>query len=137
MLGKIASRLAIFALNRSDLKIEDRNLLTNSILKTLAALPLRDILEFKADGSLLVRGTELDREQVRMLRESAKAALESRSLGLIRDEVLYKAFIFGLNKSVNNEQLLFAKAAVWWGQEEYNLLKALSSIGEGELGPNP
>lgn len=133
MFGRTATKFAIWLLKRSDITLSDRHLLTNSVLDKLAALPLRDIIVIN-ESSLIVNGKVLSREEVMQLRESAKAALGSRALGLIRDQVLYKAYTFGVNTSINFDQVYFAKAAVWWGQEEDKILNALASIGNEDSG---
>jgi hypothetical protein len=127
---KIFTKIAVFLLKSSKISLEDKQKLTNAILIKLSALPLRDIIQVNESGTLTVNGKELDREATMVLRESAIAALQSRALGLVRDQVLYTSFVLAANKSINNEQLYFAKAAVWWQQEVDKILKSLASIGE-------
>lgn len=128
MLGKIITKFVLFLLKKNKISLEERHLLINGILDKLGALPLRDIIVFSDDGSLLVNGKVLSYDERVLLRESARGCINSRALGLVRDQVLYKSFIFGINASINLEQLYFAKAAVWWGIEEDKFLKALADL---------
>ncbi len=133
----IVVKTVAWLLSKVNLSLKERHMLINAVLDTLAALPLRDIIVFDQIGVLFVNGKPVGREEAALLRESAKGALSSRALTLIREQVLFKSFTFGLNSSTNFEQLYFGKAAVWWGQEEDKILKALASYGEesGELDP--
>lgn len=128
MIGRVITKIVVYLLRKSNISLNERHLLINASLDKLAALPLRDIITFSETGTLIVNGRELDHEEVLLVRESAKAALQNRALGLVRDQVLYKSFTFGINSSVNFDQLYFAKCAVWWGQEEDKILKALASL---------
>lgn len=110
--------------------MKDRHLLINAILDKLAALPLRDIIYVNEDGLLVINEKIVDVEETKLLRESAKVALSNKSLNLVRSQVLYQAYTFGVNSSTNFEQLYFGKAAVWWGQEEDKKLKLLATYGE-------
>jgi hypothetical protein len=134
MFTNFAIKLAIFCLQRAKPTLEQRNQLANEVLSTLAALPLSSIITVK-DGSLFVKGNPLGPSEASSLRESARAAMASKAFTLIRDEVLYQAYTFAANKSVNIDQLLFAKAAVWWGQKENDYLLLLSTLGTEDPDP--
>lgn len=126
MLGRIAVKLSIFLLKHARTSYEDRACLTNQILDTLYALPLRDIITINEVGQITVHGREVDVETARALRESAKTALSSTSLDLIRSQVAYAAVTAGVHKAEMPEQILFGKAAIWWGQQEKALLELMA-----------
>lgn len=101
-------------------------MLTVSILKELGALPLRDMIITNQEGILLVNGRPLDLESARLLRESASATLNSKAFAFVREQVLFNAVKTGVHKAETPLQMLFAKAAIWWGQEEDRILRTLA-----------
>ena len=111
---------------KKDLSLENKAKLLNSILHNLRALPLRSIISVSENGSLVIRDKELDREEMNILKESASALKDNRVFNLIQDEVLFRAFNFGVNHSTNFDQIYASKMAVWWGQEENKLIKLIA-----------
>lgn len=122
---RIAVKLAQYLL-RQNLSQELRLKLMSSILDNLQALPFRDIISVDDKGSLLVNGRKLDIEQTIQLRESATSALQSTALKLVTDQVLFNAVTLGVHKVERPEQMIFSRAAIWWGQQQHELLKLLS-----------
>lgn len=134
MFGKIAAKFARFLLNNVHLSTVDRNLLTTCILDNLAALPLRDMIRFSEDGTLFVNGKIVDPEMARILRESAKGALDNVAMKYIYDQVIYQAMSIGTYKAETEAQVFFGKCAVWGEQQKYKHLQTLASYGiEKEL----
>lgn len=129
---KVAVMFAQFLL-RQNLSQELRLKLTTSILETLQALPFRDIISVNEKGVMLVNGRQLELEQMIQLRESARGALQSTALKLIEDQVLFNAVTIGVHKLEKTEQILFSRAAIWWGQQQHELLKLLA----GDNGTSP
>ncbi len=129
MFGRIAVKLAKFALNRADLSIEDRAALTTQILSSVAALPFRDMIVISEDGSVLVNGHPLEREEIMKLRDSARMVLNSKAMQLIYDQVAFTAVTLGVHTVETERQMFFARASIWWGQQEIKLLKALMQLG--------
>jgi len=121
----VAVKLAIWLLKKQ-LSLQNKTLLINAILKDFAALPLRDIIQVSDTGSFVINGREINYEERNLLKESAKALRDNRVFGLIQDQVLYKAFTFAVNSSIDFNQIYFSKAAVWWGRTEHELIKLLS-----------
>lgn len=130
MWSKLVAKLAVRALNMTILSVEDRNLLTAAILNTLQALPLHAILEQDESGAMIVQGKPLDVEKGRQLRDGAAAALRNPALLLIREQITYTAFVGASITSKIPEDLLFYRAALWWGQETEKLLKLLAQRSE-------
>lgn len=127
MLKRIALKIIAFLLKSNDLSVEDRSLLTYLVLDNLHALPIRDIISFNEDGSVIVNGKTLVSEQITLLRESARAALNNTALKLIHDQVEFTAVTIGIHKSNKVENLLFGQSAIWYGQQEKNLLTVLAN----------
>lgn len=130
---KFAVKLAQFLL-KQNLSPELRMSLTTTILENLHALPFRDIILVNEKNILLVNGRQLDLEQTIQLRESARGALQSVALNLINDQVLFNAVTLGVHKVERPEQMMFSRAAIWWGQQQHSLLKLLA--GDNGTSPN-
>ena len=125
MWGKIAVRLVGFAFARADLTIEDRNRLVVHILDNVQA-PIRDTIYTDNEGNLIVNGRSLNIEEMKQLREHARSALDNKALLLIRQQVMYEAFLIAIaSKARNDLDLYFSRAAVWWGnavEQKLNIL---------------
>lgn len=112
-------------LRKKELSVEERNLITGVLLDSLGAVPLRDILY--ADDTLVVDGTPIDDLQAaRNLRESADAALTNRALSLIREQVKYESFNAAARTAADAKDLLFYRAALWWGEQVEKKLRFLA-----------
>jgi uncharacterized protein YxjI len=123
---KYAVKLAVWLLKKR-LNLEEKTELMNAVLKSLSALPLRNVIEVMGDGSLSIKGKVLDFEERRILEDSAKALKDNRAFQLIQDQVLYTSLSFGLNQSVTLDMLYTSKAAVWWGSQENQIIKLLAN----------
>lgn len=110
---------------KGNLSLQHRSVLLKSILGNLQVLPLHEIIQASESGSLIIKGKELDYEELGMLKESAKALRDNRVYGLIQDQVLFEAMTQSL-ASTNFEQSYFFKAAVWWGRRENELTKMIA-----------
>lgn len=122
-------RLAIWIVGfvlKLNLSVEGRNRITVHLLDTLHALPLGDIIAENEDGFLTINGRTLDMEKARQLQIAADAALRNQSLSLIREQVKYEASIGAAVKATSVIDLLFYRAALWWGQEEEKYLRILA-----------
>jgi len=129
---KLALKLIEWLLKR-DLSWETRSKLTSLVLISVDALPVKDIISVDDDGSLLVGGRKMEIEQAIHLRESARAMLGNTAYKVIRDQVAYQAITLGFHKAETERQILFGKAAIWYGQQEEVLLKLLSADGTSGL----
>jgi hypothetical protein len=108
----------------------EENILNRGILDTLGGLPIYDIITINEAGQLLIDNRPVDMEKAAQLRYSAKAALENHALKTVYAQVTYQAFLLGAHKVESERQLNFARAAIWWGQQEERLLKLLAQDGE-------
>lgn len=112
---------------KGELTLQERNLLTGAILDSLGALPLRDILYADTDSQeLMVSGKPLDFEMARGLRESALAVLNNKAFNLIREQVAFEAQNLAVRKVTTVEELIFARAALWWGEQVIEKLQLLA-----------
>ncbi len=118
---------------KQNLPQELRSKLVTSILDNLQALPFRDIISVNEQGILLVNGRPLDNESGMQLRESSRAALQSVALKFINDQVAFNAVTMGVHKVERPEQMVFSRAAIWWGQQQLIQLRLLA----GDDGTSP
>lgn len=126
MLRKLGIRLATWILKRERFSLEETALFTSFILDKMGALPFRDIITTNEEGILLVRGRSLDIETARLLRDGARGFLDSPVRRFIYDQVLYEAVTLGVHKAEDAKQLVFSRAAIWFGQQEENLARLLA-----------
>lgn len=121
-----------FLLKRKKLTTEERQRLTNQILSSIDALPLHAIITVD-EGKTFIRGVPLDGEKAIAIRDSASQAIHNQALAFVHEQVLYQAVSLGVHQAHTPEQVQFAKAAIWYAQEEKKLLTALSNEDPREL----
>lgn len=119
-------QVIVWLLSKSNITITHRIVLTNAVLDKLAVIQSDDILKLDESGTLLLNGNPLEYEQARLLRESALATLNSTARNIVRKQVEYLAVTHGIHKAETPEQMLFSKAALWYGQEEDKVLHVLA-----------
>ena len=123
-----AVRLVGWLLKRK-LTPEQRTEIVVHILNSLQAVPLTDIIVSSETG-LYVQGKEISMEQGIVLREAAVQITRNKAWSLIREQVVYESFVGASVKAVKPDDLLFYRAALWWGQQEEKYLRLL--IGENQ-----
>lgn len=128
MFSKLVTKFAVYLLNKATLSKENHALLSTCVLDKLVALPFRDIIVYNEEGNLLVNGNPLDLEKMRLLRESARAALSNQALKIIRDQVAYEAIKIGVHQAQIVDQMVFGKSAIWWGEQELKHLLTLAQM---------
>lgn len=111
---------------KKDLSVSDRMVLTNTLLDRLGALPFSAIIKVSDSGQITVRDKPLDAELYMELKEYAKAALENPAIKLMWEANAFEAVEFGVHQGLNEYHLLFAKTALWNGQQERKFLKELA-----------
>lgn len=126
MAGRAITSFVIWLLNISSLSMNDRTRLTAALLDKLNAFPAADIIKIDEKYGLLVNGVQIDVEKARLLRESAKAAFNSRACRLVWDAVAFKAVAVGVHNGDSPERVMFSKAALWWSQQEMELFSTLA-----------
>ena len=129
MIGTIASKLALYAL-KFNLTVKARNELTRAILASVGALPIKDVLQFNQDGSLLVKGEPVDVLSAHALKESAKLVLGSKAHVLIDEQVAFMAVTLGVHNCDSLDKMQFARGALWHGQQKDRLLRLLAQDGQ-------
>lgn len=128
-MGKFVVWVVGYAL-RCNLTPKERNEIVVHILTTLQAVPLSDIISTNEQGEMTVSGRTLDMESGKQLMSHARAAQSNQALHLIREQVKYESFVGATTKAALPEDLLFYRAALWWGQREEYFLAQLSQTQE-------
>jgi hypothetical protein len=118
-------RFVCWLLRHKRLSSLDRTTLTNTILDSVKALPIHAIITVN-ENKIFIRGTELEGERALVIREGAQSALNNVALRTIHEQVLYQAVSLGVHQALTPEQMSFAKAAIWFGEEELKLLQLLA-----------
>lgn len=131
-MGTLVVKLVGLAL-KLPLSIKAKNKLTIHILESLHAVPLRDIITQSDTGEISIKGRELDIEGARKLQTQARYAQTNQALNLIREQVKYEAFVGSATKAGIPEDLLFYRAALWFGQREEYFLRLLAGSEEPTL----
>ena len=136
MFSHIGVKLAQFLLERGNLSFEDSSVLIGTVLDKTGALPYKDIIEYGADGSLIIGGEPLNMEQAKYLRDSAIAAINNQAINLIMERVSYLAVLQGIHKAETIPQLYYGKVGIWWGQNIKKILQDLAQEGNSGLNGN-
>lgn len=120
-------------LRHKRLSADSRATLLNYVLTTVGALPLHGIITTDDAGRLHIRGKAVEYDQAVLLRESALNVLRSPAYQIIREQVLAVAVHKGIHEALTTDQMWFAKAAIWYGVQELDLLNTLA----GDAGNSP
>lgn len=153
MVARIAARLAAYLLRHATLREqergalfaevidlckkklltnEERQMLTAMLLDRLGALPLHAKINVDKTGRVFVNGRSLDAEGAGRLKQAAVAMQHNAARNLVREAVTFMAILDGVHKNVSPEMGLFAKAALWFLQEEDTLYTLLAAEGTAD-----
>lgn len=108
---------------------EERQMLTAMLLDKLGALPLHAKLKVDETGKVFVNGRSLDIETADRLKQAAVAMQTNAARNLVKEAVTFMAIVDGVHKNISPDMGLFAKAALWWLQEEDTLYAMLAQDG--------
>lgn len=127
---RIIVRILVWLLKHGELSVEDGATLTTAIVDVLQGAPLRDIITQDEYGVILFQGKPLsDFEKAMQLRDAARSALSNSALKLIWEQTLYSSFRVGVCEGDSIVKLMFAKTAIWNGENERKLLRLLAQEG--------
>src|SRR3990167_4504919 len=129
-MGKLAVYLMGWLL-KSRLSMENRIALTTLLLDKLNFIPAKDIIWMNETGRLEINGQEVTLEMAAKLREGARRDLLSNSLKIIREQVAFRAVAIGVHNGDTAEKIMWARVALWWQQQEKELLELLAGVDNG------
>lgn len=122
MLSIIIANLVVFILRHKRLSGEAKAICTSALLDNFNFLPICDIITFDTQGTIQIRGRSLEPEQVKVFAESARLLRDSFAKKIIREQVAFEAIKMGVHQGLTPDMILFAKAALWYAQEEEKVL---------------
>lgn len=125
-------RFICWLLKGKRLSPQERMDLTELVLTKIDYLPSRAIITVRNEV-IFINEVPLDNEKAYVVREAANSALKNAALKAVHDQVLYLAVSLGVHQAQTTEQIQFAKAAIWYGQQERELLNTLATLGTSEL----
>lgn len=130
MLSRFASWFACALLRSTVLTDTDRTKLSRVLMGELGALPLKEIIEVDREGNIFMNGELADPAVVKKLSNSAMGALQSYALKFVHDQVMFEAVKLGVHTVETERQMGFARAAIWYGQQETKWLKILAGTDQ-------
>lgn len=125
--GDVVKR-TIDLLRQTELSTAERIALTGAVLEKLEALPLRAIVENTEQG-ILIHGKPVDIDKLRVLRESAIAAIDNQAINYMAEQVVWIAVQRGIHNADTPDKLFFYRAAIWFSEQ----LKAHLQILAGQV----
>jgi len=101
--------------------------LVNGLINRAGGVPIHSIITVDENRRILVQGKALSVEDILRMRESARTLLDSPLRKLIQQQVRFSAIDEGYLKSQDpTKTALFYKAAIWFSQQEDELLRGLA-----------
>lgn len=128
MWGRLCTRTVIALLKWVRLDNESRQLLTSALLDKLGAIPVHARITVDDAGQVFVDGRPLTLEASRQMHDASKAMLNNFARRFVREQVTYMAIQKGVHQNISPEQGLFAKAALWFFQEEDELYRKFAQV---------
>ncbi len=125
MLNKIIVWIVLKVLKNHKIKGQQRTKILNELLKNIGSLPLGSTISFDSRGTIYLNGKNLDPEQSIAFRESCVALKNSYARTILREQLKFLAIRQGIHEAINDEQILFAKAALWYMHQEDELLERI------------
>lgn len=126
MLSPVTEKL-IKQLKKAGLSLEDRTALVTALLDKLGAFPIGDMIITTPTG-ISINGRDLNPEQYIHFREQVVALKDNFARKMINEQLRYKATVIGVHESNTIDELLFAKAIIWFINEENILIEKLSTV---------
>lgn len=120
------AKLVIWLMGRKTFSEKERLSLVNAVLRNIDAVPLRALIDVDDNRRILVRGKLASTEDLIVLQQSADTALNSVARNLIHEQVRFMAIDKGYLQSDDPKTQLFYKAALWFAQQENDLLKQMA-----------
>lgn len=120
------AQLAVWLLGRKSFSEKDRIILTNALLRGAGAFPLRAVIGVDANQRMTINGKPVSLDDMATLRDTADTALRSPARKLVHEQVRFMAIDKGFLQTEDPKVQLFYKAALWFAQEETELLKQMA-----------
>lgn len=125
MWNRLIVKIVTWALRNSRLSGENKIKITNVLLDNIQAVPFKNIISFSREGTILIRGKEMEPDQAIAFRGAAIALQDNIARKIIHDQVMFEAVKMGIHQGLNQDMIMFSKAAMWYGEEENRLLSSI------------
>lgn len=125
-MNNLIAKLTIYCLRSKRLSGKAKAKVTAALLDNVQSIPLQSVIYFDAQNTLHIGGKTLDYEQASLFVESAKALKENFARKVIHEQVSFEAVKMGLHQGLTPEMIQFAKAALWYNEQEEKLLAAIA-----------
>lgn len=133
MFARFVTRTTIALLRGASLSIQDRTLLTTVLLDRLGLIPAGDIIRVDEVNGLKIAGKKITFEQAASLRKSALKVLAEPAWKIVHDQITFEAIKLGIHKGNTPEEIYFSKVALWWKQQELEILTSFGQSEEDEI----
>lgn len=137
MLNKYITKLAVWLLRHKTLSSQEKAVLLSTVLDSISSLPFHDMISSNESGRLIVNGKPVTVEMARNLRHSAKAGLDNVAIRFIREQIAFMAINIGVHNGDSPDKIMFARTALWNGQQEKLLLEKLAGQQEDDMDEDP
>lgn len=125
MLSRLLAKVIVLALRSTRITGEDKAMVTTVLLDNMGALPFRDAITFDVQGGVYVNQKKLNQEQMIAFKESCNGLRNSFARNLIHEQIKYSAVKMGVHEGLNPDMILFAKAALWYSEQEDKMISTL------------
>lgn len=115
--------LLLRLLKSKQLSEADRARVLNSLLASVQALPVREIITYDLDGTMIVNGRKLTTEQAISMKQAATSLQNNRFYRLIKEQIAWEAIKMGIHQSHVFDAVLMSKSALWIQSEEMKLIR--------------
>jgi len=120
------AKVLVWLIDRLAFSDNERLTLTNAILRNIDAVPLRAVVDVNENRQVVIRGRVASTEDLVVYQQSAENAVKSIARNLIHNQVRFMAIDKGYLQSDDPKTQLFYKAALWFSQQETDLLKQMA-----------
>lgn len=125
MFQKIVAKFAIYLLRHKNLSGESKALIMSALLDSVKALPIRKVISFRTDGTILIRGKILEKTDALNLLESAQMLSRNTFRKTLHEHIDFMAIEIGVHQGLTPEMIMFSKAAIWIHEQEREILSKI------------
>lgn len=119
-------KILLWILKNRKISTNSRLLITNYLLESINALPIKEIITYNLEGTVRINGKELTPEQAIQFKEGAVALENNGTYRVIKDQIAYEAIKMGIHSSLSMEMILMSKSALWLQEQEKKIISDLA-----------
>ncbi len=88
-------------------------------------MQISEVINFDEQGNIYLDGKQLSAEEHAAFLTSVASLANSFALKYIRNQIARECVKIGVHQAMNEDQIMFAKAALWYQQKENELLATI------------